>query len=91
MPLISALHSHVQHADRCGEGHGDTGTTDPSDCNFCALYAQFVPREAPEAPSFSFRSPVTPLLTVFVQPKSKARADGLVTGYINRGPPAVFG
>src|SRR5690554_1795960 len=73
IPLISAMHTHVQHAEGCDEQHGDAaGTDSAADCDFCALYAQFTPREALPVPSFSFRAPVTPLLTIFAQPRPKA-------------------
>ncbi|HWK98714.1 MAG TPA: hypothetical protein VNQ55_02155 [Parapedobacter sp.] len=91
IPLISAMHSHVQHVDRCDDQHSDTtGTDGTSTCDFCALYAQFVPREAAQAPSFSFRSPVMSLLTIVVQPRPKALCKGLANGYTTRGPPSIF-
>ena len=90
IPLISALHSHVQHVDRCNEQHGAaTGTDGATDCDFCALYAQFTPREALPVPVFSFRSPVTPLLTIFAQPRPKVLCKGLADPYTTRGPPSI--
>src|SRR3546814_6952916 len=76
------MHTHVQHADGCDEQHGDVAGTDhATDCDFCALYAQFIPREALPVPSFSFRAPVTPLLTLLAQPRPKALCKGLVNGH----------
>lgn len=91
IPLISAMHIHVQHVDGCGDQHDDASGTDGTlDCDFCALYAQFTPREALIAPIFSFRAPVMPLVTVFAQPRSKARCKGIADRQTNRGPPVVF-
>ncbi|MGV3763757.1 hypothetical protein [Parapedobacter sp.] len=89
IPLVSAMHTHARHTSGCDERHGETAGTDgASDCNFCALYAQFTLREAPPAPSFSFRAPVTPFLTTFGQPTPKALCKGLATGHTTRGPPS---
>ena len=90
IPLISAMHTHVAHADSCDDQHdGATGTDGAVDCDFCALYAQFTPREALPVPSFSLRAPVTPLLTIFAQPRPKALCKGSVNGHTTRGPPSV--
>lgn len=91
IPLISAMHIHVQHVDGCGDQHGDaSGTAGALDCDFCALYAQFTPREAIIAPTFSFRTPVMPLVTVFAHPRSKVLCKGIADRQTNRGPPLVF-
>src|SRR5690606_19392568 len=73
IPLLSAMRAHVARAAGCDDQHdGSTGTDGVFDCDFCSLYAHFSPREALSVPSFSLRTPVTPLLTIFAQPWSKA-------------------
>ncbi|MEC3878852.1 DUF2946 family protein [Parapedobacter sp. 10938] len=88
IPLISALHTHVEHMDGCNGSSDTPGTDDASDCGFCALYAQFTPWEVLPVPTFSFRAPVTPLLTTFGQPRPKVLCKGLVSGHTTRGPPS---
>ena len=90
MPLISAMHTHAQHVDGCTDQQHDepAGTDGAVRCDFCALYAQFAPREAQLVPSFSFRVPVTPLLTIFAQPMPKALCKGLANQHTTRGPPS---
>lgn len=89
IPLISAMHTHVEHVNGCDDQYDGTAGTDGAvDCDFCALYAQFTPREAPPVPSLSLRAPVTSLLTIFVQPRPKALCEGLGNLHTNRGPPS---
>lgn len=93
IPLISAMHSHAQYDGHCEDKphnvtHNDSA--DNSHCEFCALYAQFIPTEAPPVLPFSFRTPVTPLLTQFVQLRPKALSEGPESGYTTRGPPVTF-
>ena len=92
IPVISAMHTHAHHADSCAvehEGMGD-GTDDASTCGFCALYAQFTPREALPAPVFSFCTPVTSIITLLAPSGSKAIPTGAAAQHTNRGPPSVF-
>jgi len=91
IPLIAAMHTHVQHVDGCDDQHGDAAGTDGTvNCDFCALYAQFAPREALLVLSFSCRAPVVPLLTVFAPPRPKALCSGLANRHTTRGPPSYF-
>ncbi|MFB2121432.1 hypothetical protein [Parapedobacter sp. 2B3] len=91
IPLIATLHTHIQHVDGCDEGHGgDAGTDGASNCDFCALYGQFTPREALSVSMFSFRTPVTPLRAIVAQPRSKVLCEGVAHGYTTRGPPSIF-
>lgn len=91
IPLVSALHNHVQHVAGYGDQHDETSDTDGTlDCDFCALYAQFTPREAIIVPAFSFRAPIMPVVTVFTQPRNIARCKGIADRQTKRGPPVVF-
>lgn len=89
IPLIAAMHTHAQHMDGCDDRHSDAaGTAGAVDCDFCALYAQFTPREALPLPALSFCTPVLPLLKIFAQPRPKALCEGLGNLHTNRGPPS---
>jgi len=91
IPLISVLHTHVAHVDGCDGVHGDaTGTDGAQDCNFCALYTQFTPKDALPVPLFSFRAPITPLLTIFAQPRPKVLCKGIANKHTTRGPPSLY-
>src|SRR5690606_10989505 len=89
IPLISAMHTHVEHVNGCDDQYDGTAGTDGAvDCDFCALYAQFTPREAPPVATFSLLAPVTPLLAVFVQPRPPAHCEGFGDLHANRGLPS---
>lgn len=88
--LMRATHTHVHEKEQV-EDHShhtpDHHPDDTSDCDFCACYAHFAPKEAGARVSFTFSIPVRPIVAQLGQPSHRAACIRPRNQYINKGPP----
>ncbi|WP_188508430.1 hypothetical protein [Parapedobacter pyrenivorans] len=85
--LMRATHTHAHEKEQV-EDHNHHNPDHTSDCDFCACYVHFAPKEAGARVSFTFSIPARSFVAQLGQLSHRKICTGPRNQYINKGPPA---